>query len=136
MSLIEQNTHIHTHTQCRLKPSALANVFDRFDRPTPRGSLLSCCSHRLRNMRRLALPPTRALCVFTGDHQEGPGEPRLWLQRVRRAPGEGRLRQHDPPARPRRAGRPQTIRSHPAGTIGVYYFGPGGGRKKNCHVRK
>lgn len=54
--------------------------------------------------------------VFTGDYKEGPWEPWLWLQRFRRAPGEGRLRQHDPPPWPRRAGRVEILWSHPSGT--------------------
>lgn len=54
--------------------------------------------------------------VFTGDCKEGPWEPWLWLQRVRRAPGEGRLRQHDPPAWPRWAGRLETLWSYSSGT--------------------
>lgn len=113
MSLVlKKNTH---GAVTRLLDSV--SILGRFDphsppSPDPESATPSLFASLTSKMRAAS----DTLCVFTGDHQEGPGEPRLWLQRVRRAPGEGRLRQHDPAARPRPAGRPQALRSHPAGT--------------------
>lgn len=54
-----------------------------------------------------------------GNSDKGPGDRRLWLQRVRRLFGERSLRQHDQTRRARRPSWAQTLRQDPAGSKGI-----------------
>lgn len=57
-----------------------------------------------------------------GNSDQGPRDRRLWLQRVRRLPGERSLRQHDQTWRASRPSWAQTLRQDPAGDKGIHFM--------------